>query len=89
MANKNDLSTFKSSATAKRAPILNAEKPSKVKPVAGKRGRKAKSKDEKESEMVGLLLTKPEKAKLAKRAGMVPVATFLKHYLRTETDIFD
>lgn len=53
----------------------------------GKVGRKAKPKAEKESEMVGLMLTPSEMVNLKKNAGLVNLGTFLKHHLRTETDL--
>ncbi len=36
---------------------------------------------EKQSEIVGLRFTKSELSKIKKEAGLVPIATFLKHKL--------
>lgn len=52
-------------------------------------GRKAKKPEDKESEIVAIKLTKAELAKLEEKAGLVPKSTYLKHILRTTTDIFD
>lgn len=52
-------------------------------------GRKAKKPEDKESEIVAIKLTKAELAMLEKKAGLVPKSTYLKHILRTTTDIFD
>ena len=49
-------------------------------------GRPLKPAKEKESKQVGLLLTPREYEHLRTRAGLVPVATYLKHFLRNETD---
>ena len=42
---------------------------------------------EKQSEIVGLRFTKSELAQIKKVAGLIPVATFLKNLLVTETDL--
>lgn len=52
-------------------------------------GRKPKRPEDKESEIVAIKLTKTELAKLEEKAGLVPKSTYLKHIIRTETDIFD
>lgn len=43
---------------------------------------------EKQSEIVGLRFTKSELAQIKGKAGLVPVATYLKNLLVTETDVF-
>jgi len=64
--------------------------PNEPKPILAPKtvGRKAKKPEDKESEIVALKLTKAELARLEEKAGLVPKSTFLKHILRTETDIF-
>lgn len=52
-------------------------------------GRKAKKPEDKESEIVAIKLTKAELSVLEEKAGLVPKSTYLKHILRTTTDIFD
>lgn len=52
-------------------------------------GRKAKKPEDKESEIVAIKLTKAELAKLEEKAGLVPKSTYLKHILRTTTNIFE
>lgn len=44
---------------------------------------------EKQSEIVGLRFTKSELAKIKEKAGLVPVATFLKHRLSKYINISD
>lgn len=48
---------------------------------------KPKKNIERETEVVALKLTPTEKQALADRAGLVGLSTYLKHYLRTETDL--
>ncbi|WP_039019239.1 hypothetical protein [Halocynthiibacter namhaensis] len=52
-------------------------------------GRKPKKPEDKESEIVAIKLTIAELAKLEEKAGLVPKSTYLKHIIRTTTDIFD
>jgi hypothetical protein len=85
MPAKNDLSAFK-----QRAPqptLVETPKPAQL-AVLPSRGRKAKSADEKESETLALKFTKAEMDTLARKAGMVPKGSFVKHLLRTQTDLF-
>jgi len=81
MPKKNDLSMFKK---------VEQVQPNEPKPILAPKtvGRKAKKPEDKESEIVALKLTKAELARLEEKAGLVPKSTFLKHILRTETDIF-
>lgn len=88
MPKKNDLSAFKS-ATPDTPRILEVVSQSPKAPPKETRGRKRKSAHEKESELVGFKITKSEKNKLLKRAGLIPLGTYLKHLLRENTDIFD
>ena len=82
MPKKNDLSMFK-----KVEPVQPNEPKSILAPKTV--GRKAKRPEDKESEIVAIKLTKAELAKLEEKAGLVPKSTYLKHILRTETDIFE
>lgn len=81
MPKKNDLSMFKK---------VEPEQPNEQKSILAPRtvGRKAKKPEDKESEIVAIKLTKAELAKLEEKAGLVPKSTYLKHILRTKTDIF-
>lgn len=81
MPKKNDLSTFK-----KVEPVQPNEPKSILAPKTV--GRKAKKPEDKESEIVAIKLTRTELAKLEEKAGLVPKSTYLKHILRTKTDIF-
>ena len=65
--------------------------PNEPKPILAPKsvGRKAKKPEDKESEIVAMKLTKTELAKLEEKAGLVPKSTYLKHILRTSTDIFE
>ena len=85
MPAKNDLSAFKTKAP--QPTLITPPKPEEPKP-AMPRGRKAKSVDEKESETVALKFTKAEMDALARKAGLVPKGSFIKHVLRTQTDLF-
>lgn len=85
MPSKNDLSMFKKVEPGKSV------KPNEPKSILAPKtvGRKAKKAADKESEIVALKLTPAELAKLEEKAGLVPKSTYLKHILRTETDIFE
>ena len=88
MPSKNDLSALK----AKPAKVLevaasNPEK--KVQPLPKKAGRKAKPVGEKESATLALKITELELEALKEKAGLVPLATFVKSYLREKTDLLD
>ena len=52
-------------------------------------GRPAKSANECESEPLTLKLTPIEMAVLKEKAGLVPLSRYLKHYVRTTTNLFD
>jgi len=82
MPKKNDLSIFK-----KVEPVQPNEPKSILAPKTV--GRKPKKPEDKESEIVAIKLTKAELAMLEEKAGLVPKSTYLKHILRTTTDIFD
>ena len=84
MPSKNDLSMFK------RVDPDKSGEPSEPKSILAPKttGRKPKKPEDKESEVVAIKLTPAELAKLEDKAGLVPKSTFLKHILRTETDIF-
>lgn len=88
MPPKNSLAAFKKTSDQPRIlqkPPLDVV----IKQEPEKRGRKPKTLAAKESEVVALKLTPAEKEALEEKAGLVPVATFLKHYLRTKTNILD
>src|SRR6056297_1393727 len=85
MPSKNDLSMFK------KVEPDNSVKPSEPKSILAPKttGRRPKKPADKESEVVAIKLTPAELAKLEDKAGLVPKSTYLKHILRTETDIFE
>jgi hypothetical protein len=81
---KHDLSMLKLK-TEKKLPEINT--PSLLKKT--KVGRPAKPVDQCESEPLTLKLTPIEMQMLKEKAGLVPLSRYLKHYLRTTTDLFD
>lgn len=89
MPKKNDISAFTGGNANQQKRILTPPKDEEVKlsPRSDTRGRKPKPEGEKESAVVALKLTEAEKETLTKRAGREPVATFLKRFLREETDL--
>lgn len=74
MPSKNNLSALKTSA---KKPILESNQT----------GRRKKPVEEKETALIGLKLTAHEKAILQDKAGLVPLATYLKDFLRNQTDL--
>jgi len=84
MPAKNDLSAFKQKAPK---PAILETVPAPMEALE-KRGRKAKPESEKESETLALKLTKAEMDALTRNAGMVPKGSYVKHLLRTLTDVF-
>jgi len=87
MPAKNDLSAYKTKApqtTLVTTPKTEEHEPGPLAP----RGRKAKSVEEKESETLALKFTKAEMDALTRKAGLVPKGSFVKHVLRTQTDLF-
>jgi len=84
MPSKNNLSAIK----AQNKNTL--QKIDKLVPKVGgpKVGRKPKPIANKESEAVVLKITPEEMECLKKKAGLVPLGTFVKHLLRNKTDLF-
>lgn len=85
MASKNDLSGLKINP---KNTLLNLQK-SVWNVPAWVAGRKPKEATEKQSELVGLKFTLSEMQAIKERAGLVPVATFLRNELMTKTDLFN
>lgn len=83
MPQKNDLSAIK--AINKKTLVQTESIAVEVK--SNKVGRKPKHVSEKESETVVLKLTLQELESLKKKAGLVPLGTFIKHHLRNETNL--
>lgn len=50
--------------------------------------RKPKPKAEKQSELIGLRFTPSEYKQIEQKAGLVPIATYLKDALFSQTDVF-
>lgn len=87
MPSKNDLSALKAKPKNTLKQSVDAQP---VKPAnKAKVGRKAKSPAEKESFSLMLKLTEAEGQRLKEKAGMVPLATYVKAHLRDKTDILD
>lgn len=55
----------------------------------GRAGRQKLPLDQKASETVTLKLTPKEKQRFTEKAGIVPLGTYLKNYLKTETDLLN
>ncbi len=91
MPSKNDLTSLKTkpktilSKDDSEVGIKKLDIKSEAKPSAG---RPPKPTAEKESFPVGMRFTEDEGAILQKKAGLVPLATYLKVFLRERTDIF-
>lgn len=86
-APKNSLTAFKTPASPK--PDLSAPTTTPTRrPKTARAGRPAKSAKEKESATVILKMTEADKQKLLDKAGITPLGTWFKHFLKTETDIF-
>ena len=87
----NSLAAFKT--PAQPAPDLTVSKsisPPKAKKRKAKQkvGRPAKPEAKKESATVILKMTEAEKQILLDKAGITPLGTWFKHFLKTETNIF-
>jgi len=57
--------------------------------LAKKLGRKEKPIEEKQGEVISMKLTLFEFNKLKDKAGLVPLSTYIKHHIRTKTDLLD
>lgn len=84
MPTKNDLSSIKVKPKDTLTKTTASDSSSQRKP-----GRKPKSIEEKESKTVGLKFTPSEYENLKEKAGLVPLATFIKEHLRNKTDFLD
>ena len=84
MPSKNDLSQLKVNA---KSTLQNIQAQT-IQTIKGTAGRKPKPLAEKQSEMIGLRFTKQEHQLIKEKAGLVPIATYLKNALFTQTDIF-
>lgn len=80
MPTKNDISNYQvsSKSTLPGQPSTQANKP----------WRKTKRIEEKESMTISIRLTPSDYEKVKKKAGLVNLATLVKHELRTNTDLF-
>jgi len=87
MPSKNDLSSLKQRPQGKLKVVTD----NKIEPVNSivkkKVGRRLKPADEKESFTLPLKLTEAEGALLKEKAGLVPLATYVKAYLREHTKL--
>ncbi len=83
MPSKNDLSALKIDT---KNMLVEAHK-LQLKPQSAIAGRKPKLLAEKQSELVGLRFTPSELELIKTKAGLIPVATYLKDALSTRTDI--
>ena len=82
MPSKNDLSSLR---VESKNTLQNAQHSFETK----KAWRKPKPVQEKQSEMIGLRFTLKEYENVKAKAGLVPIATYLKHALFKQTDIFN
>lgn len=80
MPSKNDLSALK---VQPKNTLVSTPKLASKETASGRK----KAPEDKESELIGLKLTPKEKAHLQEKAGRIPLATFLKDYLRNQTDL--
>ena len=83
MPSKNDLSSLKvqsKNSLVEAQTKLNNKQPSTA-------WRKPKPVMEKQSEIVGLRFTKSELTEIKKKAGLVPVATYIKDIIKTGTNL--
>ncbi|MFI3222683.1 MAG: hypothetical protein QX191_06570 [Methylococcaceae bacterium] len=85
MPNKNDLSAIK----LKNKNALQDSETNTISKTSAKAGRKPKSTTEKESETVVLKLTLQEFDHLKEKAGLVPLGTFVKFFLRNKSDLLN
>lgn len=85
MPSKNDLSQLK----VKSKNTLQNIKSTENRSIKGSVWRKPKPIAEKQSEMIGLRFTKQEHQLIKDKAGLVPIATYLKNALFTQTDVFE
>ena len=83
MPSKNDLSSLKVSS---KNTLNNLEK--SISNQHSPAWRKPKPKAEKQSELIGLRFTLSEYEKIKTNAGLVPIATYLKNALFSQTDVF-
>ena len=88
MPSKNDISQFsavpKKPILPKSAPVAQKEVKKASAPKPKKPGRKPKKDQDKESYLVALRFTQEEGKILEEKAGMVPLATYLKHFVRDQ-----
>lgn len=83
MPSKNDLSNLK--VDTKNSLIAAHKVQAKL--LVGSAWRKAKPVAEKQSELVGLRFTPSELDIIKAKAGLIPVATYIKDALNKQTDI--
>ncbi|QUI62482.1 hypothetical protein GSF04_08125 [Pseudoalteromonas sp. A22] len=81
MNQKNSLTDIKLSNKNTLSNLMHQPSPLKTS------GRTAKPAAEKQSELVGLRFTPSELAVIKKKAGLVPVATFIKNELLERTNL--
>tara|TARA_B100001063_G_C16559504_1_gene450222 strand:- start:417 stop:680 length:264 start_codon:yes stop_codon:yes gene_type:complete len=81
----NDLTNFKKGENTILATMDEKQKESNP----GKAGRKPKPASEKATEQITIKFTPGQYQKLTEKAGLIPIATFLKHQLETNTDVFE
>ncbi len=83
MPSKNDLSSIKAEP---KNTLIKTPKPAS-KQTKRRVGRPPKPVKEKESELLGLRFTPSEFMVLKEKAGLVPLATFVKDHIRRNTDL--
>ena len=92
MPSKNDISSLKDLGK-KKAILPKAEtaeaQPAVASQAPARAGRKPKPPHLKETRTVQIRFTEEEMQALEARAGLIPLATFLKHHLKTQTDFME
>lgn len=88
---KNDISAYKVGVKPKLRAMVTPSSDNTATYVVSSAsfivGRKPRPKAYKQSEIVSLRLTPSEAAMLKKKADLVPVATYVKHCINTDTDL--
>lgn len=74
-------------AQAKPVVVQKQSRAGEVVPARSKAGRKAKKAGQKEIHQIGLRFNDAEFDALQKNAGLIPIATLIKDYLRKNSDL--
>ena len=89
MPKKNDLTAIKVQPKNTLTPQTSIPEVPPAPLLPKTRGGRKKTPEEKESEVVGLKFTPNEKAKILQKAGRIPLATYIKDLIRSNTSLLD